>query len=679
MNQSVSDAVAPLYSRLRINIGTTNGSGNISITVPGIIYKVGQQFSIGDEIFTVTTLGTPGVMLTTGSSTVHTYNTTTGAVVINGAATTTDIYFYPAEPVMGLANFEDTTVNFEPLFAFDTQFSYQFINGGWEILGPIPPGATTGLWSGTDADYFWAYNYRGTDDYQTFLFVTNFVAADQIKFWDNDTSTWTTINPSINGTDTIETCRCIVAFQSRLLLFNTVENTGGTDRSFVNRVRWSKIGPPDAADAFRTDSGGLGGVLDAPTKEAIVSVELLRNTLIVFFERSTWTLAYTNNAVSPFIWQQLNSELGVESTFSIIPFDKVALGIGDVGIHACNGVNIERIDEKIPNEVFEIQNADNGTSRVAGIRDYKSEVVYWSIPTTSKYCNQLIVYNYNNGTWAIVDDSFTAFGYYQPQDALVWSSANFEWQASDAQWDSGAFQARFRNVAAGNQQGFVMVVCPDCLRNSPALQISAINNVTGVITIIDHNLVDDSYILIENSQGTTSINDTIFNVKIIDEDNIEIYDVNEAQVIPVDVYTGGATVALVSEINILTKQYNFYDKTGQTAQINKINFMVDRTESGEIIVDTLVSASNISLVEKGVATGAIMGNGTLETYAYPTIPFESTQARLWHTQYVQAEGQVVQLNLYFSPEQVSDPNIATSDFQLHAMIFYARPGSSRLG
>jgi len=47
--------------------------------------------------------------------------------------------------------------------------------------------------------------------------------------------------------------------------------------------------------------------------------------------------------------------LGSESTFSTVPFDKVLLSIGSTGVHACNGVNVERIDNKIPNEVLKLK------------------------------------------------------------------------------------------------------------------------------------------------------------------------------------------------------------------------------------------------------------------------------------------------------------------------------------
>src|ERR1044072_8846871 len=85
----------PLFSRLRINIGTTDAiTGNLSVTVPGLIFEVGQQFSVGTQVFTVTTTGTPAVLLASSGTGTGTFNTTTGALVISGAAVNTIAYYY---------------------------------------------------------------------------------------------------------------------------------------------------------------------------------------------------------------------------------------------------------------------------------------------------------------------------------------------------------------------------------------------------------------------------------------------------------------------------------------------------------------------------------------------------------------------------------------------------------
>src|SRR5690606_30639266 len=117
-------------------------------------------------------------------------------------------------------------------------------------------------------------------------------------------------------------------------------------------------------------------------------------------------------------WQQISSELGAESTFSIIPFDQNAIGVGNVGIHSCNGTNVSRIDNRIPDAVFAIHNENDGPQRVYGIRDYYLEILYWSFPSSDAssdfpYPNRILIYDYKTGTWSFFEDSVTCFGYFQ--------------------------------------------------------------------------------------------------------------------------------------------------------------------------------------------------------------------------------------------------------------------------
>ena len=88
MNGLVANGEQQLYSRLRINLGTTNAvTGNFSATVPGSVFAIGQMFSVTsntaslDEMYTVYQTGAPAATLHTGTGTA-TYNTTTGALVI---------------------------------------------------------------------------------------------------------------------------------------------------------------------------------------------------------------------------------------------------------------------------------------------------------------------------------------------------------------------------------------------------------------------------------------------------------------------------------------------------------------------------------------------------------------------------------------------------------------------
>lgn len=684
MNGNVPAATAQLSSRLRVQIGTTDGNGDISTTVPGSIFKIGQMFSIGTQMFTVYQTGTPAAMYITGAATLGTYNTTTGAVVINGAAATTAVYFYPAEPVMGLITYDTANINDEPVYAFDTQFAYQF-TGAWQRLG-------TAVWTGTNADanskFFWGANYRGTNANDKILFISNFnftstlTNSDPIRYWDG--TVWANLQPQFNSTatSTILTARCIVPFKDRLLLLNVVENTGvapGTNTQYPNRVRFSQNGSPFDASAWREDLAGRGGYLDAPTSEAIITCEFLKDRLIVFFERSTWELVYTGNEILPFRWQQINTELGVESTFSVVPFDKVVIGVGNVGVHACNGANVERIDDKIQDEVFSIHNGNEGVLRVYGIRDYVTEMIYWTFPSdvpNPTFPNRVLTYNYKNGAWAFFDDSITCFGYYQEQSDITWEDLPQPWQEVTLQWDSGVLQSQFRNVLAGNQEGYVFVADPEVMRNSASLQITDLQYSGNVVTltITDHNLVVGDFIAIENAQGVTALNDSVFPVAtVVDTNTITIN-----TTVSSGTYTGGGTAARVSRIDIRTKQYNFYATQGRNVYVEKVNFMVDRTVNGEITIDYSPSSSDTFLVSDAQATGAILGNNVLQTSPYTDIPFESTQNRLWHPVYLQGDGECVQLRIYLSDDQMQSTSIAWSDFEMHAMLFYTTPTSSRL-
>lgn len=694
-----------LQSRLRISLGTTDGAGGFTGFVPrtGLVpdatAAIGMAFSVGDQIYTLNVLsGAATPLLNTGAGT-GTYDTTSGGatsgqLVLVGAALTTTVFFYPALPVMGLVTYEVAEVSNELIFGFDTRFSYQFTTTGWSRLG-------TAVWKGNDSNFFWGTTWRGTSAADNYLFVTNYnaltggtvAASDTMFYWDS--SAWNTFNPIFDSATggTIVTARIILPFRNRLILLNVVENTGGaSNKIYVNRCRFSWIGDPTDVGAFYDNIDGRGDFLDAPTKEAIVTAQFLKDRLIVYFESSTWELAPTGNEILPFRWQQINTELGAESTFSQVPFDKIVLGVGNVGIHACNGSNVERIDDKIPDEVFQIHNANNGIERVAGIRDYYVEMVYWTFPDVTRnssfpYNNKVLTYNYKTGSWGMNDDSITAFGYYQSSanEGETWESDMGTWETDNSTWyDGPGVQARFKAVLAGNQEGFVFIIDPDVNRNAPALQITGItitDAVTVTISCIAHNLQagfnsQGDYIVIENVQGTTGLNDLIFPVnEVVDANTFNII-VDNGSV--ATAYTGGGTIARVSAVDIVTKQYNFYVQDGCNASINKVDFLVDKTSDGQVTVDYSVSSSGESSLFFGALNGAILGTGTLQTSPYALVPLEETQTRLWHPIYPIAEGQCIQLNIYMTDDQLRTPSIAWSDFELHAMTFYTQRTSSRL-
>ena len=662
-----------LNSRVRINIGTTAAvSGNFTATVPGSIFKEGQMFSIGSTIFTVYQTGTPAAMLSTGTAT-GTYDTTTGQVVITGNTENpaTAVYFYPAEPIMGITQYEKLAVNNELTVAFDTQFSYYFdvTTNYWEQLG-------LATWSGNNTNYFWCTNYYGSTANINDLWVTN--NKDAISYL-NDT-TWTsplltTATTTPATTNIVETARIILPFKNRLVLLNTKETVKNvTGVLYPNRCRYCGTDGPLAVDAWNVSVPGKGGFVDAATSESIVTAQILKDRLIVYFERSTWELVYTGNQIQPFVWQKINTELGAESTFSQVPFDKVVLGLGNSGIHACTGTNVDRIDNKIPDLVFSIHNQNQAVDRVAGIRDYETEMVYWTIPSNTRtsnnpYCDKVLVYNYMNNSWAINHDSFTTFGYYQLSDdtpGLTWGDADMTWGSASWAWGgiySGLIGRRLA-IVAGNQQGWIVIVRPDVSYNSASLQVTN-NDGAYTYTVIDHNLKENDYVNFDGAGTALRV------TEVVDKDTVKLGISYGA------VYNGGLTLARVSKIDIRTKEYNFYVDKNRNMYLSQIAFLVDKITNGQITIDYYISSAyGFSMMAEGDITGTLIGSSTLELDAYALAPFEEMQERVWHSMYTQAEGECIQLRIYYSPDQMV--NRAGLPFTLHALIFLCQPTTMQL-
>ena len=527
------------------------------------------------------------------------------------------------------------------------------------------------------------------------------------------------------GNNYIQTAQIIVQFKNRMILLNTIESVAGVSTNFPMRCRYSGVGSALSASSWMQDIPGNGNAIDAPTQEAIVTAQFVKDRLIVYFASSTYELVYTQNQTLPFAWQKINNELGAISTFSEIPFDKVVLGVDDNGIHGCNGANVERIDNKIPQFPFGINNQANGQDRVAGVRDYYNEMAYWTIGTDDRttsfyFPNQILVYNYINDSWATIDESFTTFGYYyQPPESvgLTWGATTTPWQENSAQWNSNSSTTNnttIKAILAGNQQGFVQILKTENASCAPSLQITNFTvTAQGVATVscINHNLALNDYVLFTNMNGLTFVDNVtplnpVANILPnlmgrVSADPIGANTPNSFQITSLDnaslpmnitgTYLGGGVAQRVSNMNILTKQYNFYTEADRNMYLSRIDFLVDKTQNGAVLVDYLTSSTGISLVSEGIGTlaspGPLPGNGTLETSPYLLSTFEKFQTRLWHPVYTYAEGECVQLQIGMSPNQMdsyainadgSVSYVALNDFQMHAMIFYTTPTSNRM-
>ena len=606
-----------------VNLKTALSLESTASIVPGTISLTG---SVDGTLYRDPAAN--GILTATGGTgTGGTINYVTGLLTITaggGETVSGTIQYYPTLPVMGILKRDVETFGIDSTVFFDTKYAYQYVNGFQELV----PGTT---WTGTNTDFFWAANYQGATPNLRYFFETNnnidITAGlyDPIRYYNN--TTWTNLEPLVTATVTLWQALILIPYYGRLLALNTWEGpTGSTFTGAVNffaRCRFSQIGDPtDQTNGWRSDVFGRGGFIDAPTNEAIVSAAFFRNTLIVFFEYSTWQLRYIGEYGLPFIWERISSDFGAVSTFSPIVFDQGVMAVSDRGIIQAAANGVSRLDDQIPEQVFSFEIQNSAPNFVHGARDFEKELVYWNYVDTSNastnqsYPNTVLVFNYRKNTWAKFRDTITCFGTSQFQFGITWDSLTTFWE-SNVSWDNVDDQQYVDYITAGSQHGFITIYQnpdaetpqPVTTLYAPTMAISAVTfsgSPTGLtqVTIPSHNLANGEIIYIQNTLWTGTdpgLNNIIYNVTVVDANTITlaIWDFasqsyNAVNITSSAVYIGGGIVTLFPKMNIQGKDFNPFQGSGKQFKVSFIDFQMDANIASPAIAATTIQLFVIS-------------------------------------------------------------------------------------
>lgn len=737
-----------LLGRLQRNIGTTNGSGNnAGITINPHPIQLGiASFSVGSNIFTDPTDPStvpvePVTLLSNGPGTA-TLNHTTGVLTISGSNANTPVQYFPGLPVMGIRTQElQNSANDQTIF-FDQNYAYVYDGTAFQfkefITGTTWNAAGLGV-NGTN--FFWSTNYWiGAPILSTSssppAYITAFTTTNKL-FWETngsgasgsnadppritDGTTWVDFyhdtNPTTNspwaqidaGPTWLTNWLCNLPFRGRMVVFNTWEGSSAASaQNFTNRIRWSTIGNPfiayaagpPATGSWRDDIRGQGGFLDIPTSEDIVSVGFVRDNLVIYCERSTWQLRYTGRSIAPFQIERVNSELGAESTFGAVQFDTSLISIGDRGVVECDSYKAERIDIKIPDFVFQFNALNNGVERIQGIRDFPNRLAYWTIPLVPFYPNigntnwifptARLVYNYENDSWAIFNDSFTALGKFQLTSSPTWLQITQNWLQYEQTWLDDDVEDEL--IVGGNQQGFVEKL-NQLTANDVSLYISNIvNNGSGFaqITSPNHNLQTS---VISNNQvvntigisgiptGTpfSALNGGVYAVVVVDQNNFTLLSYNTATnqfdipVVgsPAGTYVGGGLINIRDNFFINSKKFNFLDE-GQNIQIGYLDILMPSIANGEISLNVYLN------YDDETSSNTYPGNQAPDTFFNATIPTSpSTYAvapegtKFWQRVFCPTRANFLTLQYTFSNAQMAGTQ-QQQEVQIDAQILWIR-------
>ena len=689
------------------NVLETNAEIQPGTATSPFIFKLDGN----NNIFT-DTVGN-GILVITGTAPVFTFayiNYSTGIITAISIAATGAVNvnitmnYYPGLPVMGIWQKEQDAENNELTVCFDTRYAYIYSGDIYSTGGFIQLGSA--VWTGTDSEFFSATNWRNVTNTLLF-FVTNFSnpndpVYDPPRYF--TPSTWTDFTPRISNADATQKlwqARIFIPYYGRLLAFNTWEGPSAlTAVNIPNRCRFAQIGDPLQSDAWYSDVFGKGGFIDAPTSEDIISVTFFKNTLIVGFERTTWSLRYVGDYGLPFIWERISSDFGTESQFSAIIFDQGVFSVGDKAIVSSDATTVQRIDLDIPNQVFEFRNDAQGTLRVHGIRDFQKELVFWTYRDSlydpnplNVFPNKILLYNYRNGTYANLRENVTAWGTFQNSTAVSWDSTDVFWDDESVTWNDPDGTALFPSIICGNQMGYVHVFEENTtLVNQKSLSIHAVDLTTVPIqlTVPNHNLVEEENVFLDNLMFldtsvnpfvvlSTDLNGVIYQVIPIDKDTLKLLKWNGTNYqsdftftpVTTATYVGGGTLALLPKMNIQTKDFNPYAQTGMQFKISYLDLMTDATTNALVSVQMFIN----SFI--GEQANLLVGNQESETYLQQ--PYYIPQSQYaWHRFYATLTGQYLRIGLTYDDTLMNITSTHEQDFELNSMILYTRTGGKNI-
>ena len=516
----------------------------------------------------------------------------------------------------------------------------------------------------------------------------------------------------------------IQPFKDRILFFGCwIQSAGGTAIYLNDTVIWSWNGTPyysaltptnsqnllqETSDptAYYVDQTGKGGWLSSGTSTNIVTLTNNEDVLLVGFTNRQTRFVYTGDDINPFLFFNINSELGASATFSGITLDQGGITIGTYGIAFTDQQSSQRIDLDILNEVFNIQAANNGAQRINAVRDYVNEWCYFCYPLNTSpwiFPSQTFLYNYRDKTWGILYENFTAHGTYRATTGYTWQSVPFAtWEQWDVPWDSGENSSEYPQIVAGNPQGFIVIKqtgtseCPSgtiqsisasggitqifstncCVEEDDYVYITgALGMLTGTITAIIPYATDQNYTQITmtntfNTGALVTINDVLGMIQLNGNSYTIFLAAPTYIVINVDCST------FSSYISGGTAQATFNNYVGQVKSIN--------TNTGNSFVVDIPYPQNTYI---GLGKFTRLSQPEVQTKQFNDYWNQGRQIRLGKQQYLfdyTNNGQVT-VNIYLSQNSVdawnnyTTPETPYPDPLEYSQLVYTCPESTNIG
>ena len=510
--------------------------------------------------------------------------------------------------------------------------------------------------------------------------------------------------------------KLIVPFKDRLLFLGAVvQTTSGTSIYLQDTIVWSQLGTPyytasftatSVSDIYNTATvfnslcvpdnqtgfppayveniQGYGGFLTLGVDEAILTAQANEDVLILGLETLQGRLVYTGNDLRPFTFYIINVEYGNESTFSAVNFDVGVMAFGTRGITMTTQQECQRVDLQIPDAIFEINLANNGPERLTAQRDYINEWIYFTYNSNTgntTYPDQTLLYNYRDQTWAIFSESYTTYGQIRLSTGNAWANIKTKWANWTDPWNSGISSLLQPDVIGGNSQGFIMQRTSTGTEEGTSLYIQDFTVASSTVTAPSHNLQSGDYILISGCLGTiaNTVNNRIFKISGVTADSFVLDDSIAGD------YTGGGLITRLPVPALQSKQFPVSWGLGRKTRLGPQFYLLTKTGNGQVSLliylsmDSSTIWNDLNWNENAaiVPSDQSQNNSLVYSAILYTCPESSnlgltapntnlqmvtasTQQQIWHRLNTSLIGDVVQIGISLSDEQIRKIDVSAA-------------------
>ncbi len=392
-----------------------------------------------------------------------------------------------------------------------------------------PATSSTGNFTGNISNFFNWTNWQASEGVESYLYMTNNV--NPLTLFDGTLLSRPVLYTDSSLTQIITTALDVKVYKQRLLLIKPTYSVDGVQNQ---TICWSAIFDPTN---FEQDIAGNGGFLAAPTGDQIIDAEFIRDVLVVNFTSSTWIFRFTGNSFEPFRWDQVNNSKNTNAPYGSVSYDERVTSIGNTGLIACDGVNVQRYDIPII-DYYETQFSQNYYAQSFSQR-YDNLNQAWTLYVSNSTPNPLVggvapgsdsalVYNFVENTWATYTwpIPLTCLGLFNKTGTTTWASLPQSWENTDSIWSSFGAQKDSIVMLGGDTTGNVYL-----MDDQNSVTDNGVSIIPDIITTRWNPLIDvgqktqfgyiDIYYLVASVDPTSPI-DVTLNFYIDNSDNYQL-------------------------------------------------------------------------------------------------------------------------------------------------------------